>query len=128
MKNLRGIFKAKSKTEIMNLIFAEDLLTFKGEINSKFGYEIKTSNLNHYGNYLSNEDVKQKNFAIYISLRHILSLLKICEMIEGNVSDYISKCLPLYINIFFIVHGSDGTFRSRNLCKLSLHPFAWKRF
>ena len=86
LKNLRGIFKSKSKSEIMNLNFGEDVLSFKGEINNKFGYEIKTSNLPHYGNYLSAEQERASNFAIALSLRHILSMLKIGEMIEGNVS------------------------------------------
>ena len=42
LKNLRGIFKSKSKSEIMSLTFNNDQLSFKGEINNKFGYEIKT--------------------------------------------------------------------------------------
>ena len=29
----------------MNMNFGEDVLAFKGEINNKFGYEIKTQNL-----------------------------------------------------------------------------------
>lgn len=65
--------------------FSDDILSFKGEINNKFGYEIKTSNLSHYGYYLSAEQEKTNNFSIALSLRHILSLLKIGEMIEGNV-------------------------------------------
>lgn len=89
LKNLRGIFKSKSKTEIMNLNFGDDILSFKGEINNKLGYEIKTSNLSHYGNYLSAELEKTSNFNISLSLRHILSLLKISEMIEGNVSTFL---------------------------------------
>lgn len=85
LKNLRGIFKSKSKTEIMNLQFAEDILAFKGEINNKLGYEIKTQNLNHYGNYLSADTDKATQFSVSLSLRHILSMIKIAEMIEGNV-------------------------------------------
>ena len=95
LKNLRGIFKSKSKTEIMNMNFSDDILSFKGEINNKFGYEIKTSNLSHYGYYLSAEQEKTNNFSIALSLRHILSLLKIGEMIEGNVS------LPLLVNLLY---------------------------
>lgn len=34
--------------------FSEDTLLFKGEINNKFGYEIKTNSLYHYNNYLPN--------------------------------------------------------------------------
>ena len=70
----------------MNLNFGDDILSFKGEINNKLGYEIKTSNLSHYGNYLSADIEKTNNFSIALSLRHILSLVKIAEMIEGNVS------------------------------------------
>lgn len=68
----------------MTMQFNKDVLNFKGEINNKFGYEIKTSNLNHYNNYLSAEVDKPENYQIALSLRHILSLLKIGEMIEGN--------------------------------------------
>lgn len=85
LRNLRGIFKTKSKSEILSMNFTEDLLVFNGDLNS-YKYEIKTSNLNHYGNYLCNEMAKPENFAISISLKHILSVLKIAEMIEGNVS------------------------------------------
>lgn len=42
LRNLRGIFKSKAKTEVMNINFSEDLLTFSGEVNTKIGYEIKT--------------------------------------------------------------------------------------
>ena len=87
LKNLRGIFKSKCKTEIMNMYFTEEMLRFKGEINNKFDYEVKTANLgNHYGNYLCSADLeKPSQFGIALSLRHILSLIKIGEMIEGNV-------------------------------------------
>jgi hypothetical protein len=53
-KNLKGIFKSKAKSEILSVNFSDETLSFKGEINSKFGYEIKTSSLNHHGNYLAN--------------------------------------------------------------------------
>jgi len=72
----------------MNLQFAEDILAFKGEINNKLGYEIKTQNLNHYGNYLSADADKATQFSVSLSLRHILSMIKIAEMIEGNVRWY----------------------------------------
>lgn len=54
LKNLKGIFKSKAKAEILQLNFSDETLMFKGEINNKFGYEIKTSSFNHYGKYLSN--------------------------------------------------------------------------
>lgn len=68
----------------MNLQFGDDILAFKGEINNKLGYEIKTQNLSHYGNYLSAEADKPSQFSVALSLRHILSMIKIAEMIEGN--------------------------------------------
>jgi len=117
LKNLRGIFKSKSKTEIMNLNFGDDILSFKGEINNKLGYEIKTSNLSHYGNYLSADIEKTNNFSIALSLRHILSLVKIAEMIEGNVS------LNQMIEIF-IVYDCDGAIGLRNMCDFSFHSFS----
>ena len=56
LKNLKGIFKSKAKAEILKVCFSEETLLFKGEINSKFNYEIKTSSLNSVGNYLTKED------------------------------------------------------------------------
>lgn len=43
MKNIKGIFKKDAKNEVMELVFLQEQLEFRGEINSKFGYEIKTS-------------------------------------------------------------------------------------
>ena len=114
LRNLRGIFKTKSKSEILSLNFSEDLLIFNGDLNS-YKYEIKTSNLNHYGNYLCNEIEKPNNFAISISLKHILSLLKIAEMIDGNVSPILDSN--------DIVNGRYGSPKHRNLRYLPVYPF-----
>jgi hypothetical protein len=54
LKNLKGIFKTKSKSEVLELSFYEETLVFKGDINKKFDYEIKTKSLENYGNYLEN--------------------------------------------------------------------------
>jgi hypothetical protein len=101
----------------MNLNFGDDILSFKGEINNKLGYEIKTSNLSHYGNYLSADIEKTNNFTIALSLRHILSLVKIAEMIEGNVSSnrLIEICL---------VYDCNGAFGLRNMRDFPLHSLS----
>ena len=104
----------------MNMNFGEDVLAFKGEINNKFGYEIKTQNLAHYGNYLSAELEKPSQFSIALSLRHILSLLKIGEMIEGNVSSN----LPLILTVVYGSHGITGFWY---LCHFSVYSFAWEK-
>jgi hypothetical protein len=59
-------------------------LIFKGDINKKFDYEIKTKSLENYGNYLENGQEHVDNFQINLSLKHLLHLIKICELIEGN--------------------------------------------
>ena len=105
----------------MNLNFGDDILSFKGEINNKLGYEIKTSNLSHYGNYLSADIEKTNNFSIALSLRHILSLVKIAEMIEGNVS------LIHQIITNTLVYDSHGAFGLGNLCDIPFHPFPWEK-
>lgn len=115
LKNLRGIFKSKSKTEIMNLNFADEILSFKGEINKQLGYEIKTQNLSHYGSYLCADENKPSQFSIALSLRHILSLIKIAEMIEGNVR--------LFALFMTLVHGSYGVAGCRDLRDLFIHTF-----
>lgn len=86
-KNLKGIFKAKSKQEVLNISFVQDCIYFKGEVNRDLTYEINPKILTNYLYYLSSEEEHQKsrNFTISVSLRHILSLLKICDLIEGNV-------------------------------------------
>ena len=85
LKNIKGIFKKNCKQEIMELAFYEEQLVFKGEINNKFDYEIKTKNLgNHYGKYLNNGHEPADRFRIYLAMKHLLSLIKICDLIEGN--------------------------------------------
>lgn len=101
----------------MNLNFGDDILSFKGEINNKLGYEIKTSNLSHYGNYLSADIEKTNNFSIALSLRHILSLVKIAEMIEGNVSFY----KMFEISLVYDCYGAIGL---RNLRDFPFHTFS----
>lgn len=86
-RNLKGVFKTKSKQEILNINFLPESIYLKGEVNKDLTYEINPRVLQNYLYYLSQEedDLKSKNFTISIPLRHILSLLKICELIEGNV-------------------------------------------
>lgn len=59
---MKGIFKSKAKSEILLMNFSDQILSFKGEINNKFGYEIKTEDLNHYGHYLNNGVEKSKKY------------------------------------------------------------------
>ena len=54
LKNLRGIFKSKAKTEIMKIAFNEEMANFSGEVNTKMGYEVKKQ-LIRFGKYLSPE-------------------------------------------------------------------------
>mmetsp|Transcript_19931 Transcript_19931/g.18930 ORF Transcript_19931/g.18930 Transcript_19931/m.18930 type:complete len:264 (-) Transcript_19931:360-1151(-) len=84
LKNLKGIFKSKAKTEILMMNFSEEIISFKGEINNKFGYEIKTSSMNHFGNYLANGLDQTNRFQIALSLKHLLGLIKVCDLTEGN--------------------------------------------
>ena len=104
----------------MNLNFGDDILSFKGEINNKLGYEIKTSNLSHYGNYLSADIEKTNNFSIALSLRHILSLVKIAEMIEGNVS--LNQIIETAL-----VYDCYGTFGPRNMCDIPFYSLSWEK-
>mmetsp|Transcript_1833 Transcript_1833/g.3209 ORF Transcript_1833/g.3209 Transcript_1833/m.3209 type:complete len:370 (-) Transcript_1833:226-1335(-) len=84
LKNLRGIFKNKSKIEVLQLSFLKNQLVFKGEFNKKFDYEVKSNTLDNYGNYLENGNEKVEEFQINLGLKHIVGLIKICELVEGN--------------------------------------------
>jgi len=42
----------------MNLLFSDSCISFKGEINNKFGYEIVKKVIKSYGKYLSPEEIK----------------------------------------------------------------------
>ena len=84
LKNLRGIFKTKSKSEVLELSFFEESLVFKGDINKKFDYEIKTKSLENYGSYLENGHDHIDRFQLNLALKHILGLIKVCDLVEGN--------------------------------------------
>eukprot|EP00347_Sterkiella_histriomuscorum_P012500 403368343 len=115
LKNIRGIFKTKSKTEILNLHFTKELLIFKGEINSVIGYEVKVGNQKHYAHYLSASDQKSRDFSIYLSLKHILNLLKICEMIEGKFMTAMEQ-LTEESCVAFIFTNSEGDKKDFKFC------------
>ena len=84
LKNLKGIFKTKSKLEILELSFLEETLVFKGDINKKFDYEVKTKSLENYGKYLENGFDHVDKFQLNIALKHVLGLIKVCDLVEGN--------------------------------------------
>lgn len=68
----------------MELSFFEETLVFKGDINKKFDYEIKTKSLENYGNYLENGHDHIDRFQLNLALKHILGLIKICDLVDGN--------------------------------------------
>ncbi len=66
------------------MMFQPDKLQFKGEFNEKLSYEIRSDQLVTYGNYLHAEFEGSENFMVTLALKHMLGLIKVCELIEGN--------------------------------------------
>lgn len=53
---------------------------------SRFNYEVKRNKLNSYRNYLSSINEKISDFSISMSLKHVLGLIKICDLVDGKVT------------------------------------------
>ena len=53
-------------------------------MNKKFGYEIQADKLDNYGVYLARQSAVAQNYAIKISLKHILGVLKVAELVDGD--------------------------------------------
>jgi hypothetical protein len=51
-KNLKDIFKLKSKSEIIEMTYLEDQLLFKGDINKNKDYTIQSKMFEKYGNFM----------------------------------------------------------------------------
>ena len=59
-RNLKEIFKIKSRSEILEMTFLEDELIFKGDINKTMDYTIQSTQFENYGNYMENGHEKTK--------------------------------------------------------------------
>lgn len=84
VKNVKDIFQNKPRLEILDISFSPDSIQFKGEINRKFDYLIPTASMDSFGHYVTNGRPQYESFGINVSLRHLLGLLKICDLVEGN--------------------------------------------
>lgn len=83
-KPVAGIFKKDAKSETMQLDFTPEKLSFGGMIHKKFGYEIAVQELDQYGVYLSRQHELATNYKILIPLKHLLGILKVAELVEGD--------------------------------------------
>ena len=96
----------------MELAFYEEQLEFKGELNNKFDYEIKTKNLgNHYGKYLNNGHEPADRFRINLALKHLLSLIKICDLIDGNFMSAMEQSGNDSCVTFLFTHSHQRDFK-----------------
>ena len=85
-KNLKTLFKQKSKTESIKMHFLEKSINVTGEINTKVNYSISTSSFDNYLNFadMSGNMIKADNFEICIPLRYCTHTMKIAEILEAN--------------------------------------------
>ena len=68
----------------MQMDFSPEKLSFGGLINKKFGYEIAVQELDQYGVYLSRQHELATNYKILIPLKHLLGVLKVADLVEGD--------------------------------------------
>lgn len=111
-RNLREIFKAKSKSEVLELTFLEDSLIFKGDINKNMDYTIQSKQFENYGNYMENGHERSKQFKINVSMKHILATIKISDLIEGNFCVALDLQSPneCYVFLFTDSYTNDFNF------------------
>ena len=92
LKPLKALFSKNSKQEILQLAFSaqsnDPTLTFKGSLNTKFDYEIRKKQLGLpvLGSYLDNGYGKASQFRLNLGLKHLLALVKVCDLVEGGGS------------------------------------------
>ena len=84
MQPVKHIFRANAKAEILGLDFTPAQLSFKGQVNKKFGYEIQTDKLDIFGVYLARQSSVAQSYQIKIALKHILGVLKVAELVDGD--------------------------------------------
>jgi len=64
-----------------------------------------------YGSYLENGMDKVNKFQIWIALRHILGVLKISDMIEGNFMSAMELSEPESCVTFLFTHNMSKDFK-----------------
>ena len=111
LKNVKGIFKTKAKMEVLDLSFRKNQLIFKGEQNKKFDYEINTKSLENYGHYLESGFDRAEEFEIKLALRHILGMIKVCDLTEGNFKSAMELCSAESCVTFLFTHNNSRDFK-----------------
>jgi len=84
INQVKHIFRQNAKAEVLEMDFTPQKLSFKGQINKKVGYEIQVDKLENYGVYLARQSVMAQNYAIKLNLKHMLGVLKVAELVEGD--------------------------------------------
>ena len=84
MNQVKHIFRQNAKAEVLTIDFTPTLMSLKGQINRKFGYEIQANKLDNFGVYLARQSNVAEKFAIRMPLKHMLAVLRVAELVEGD--------------------------------------------
>jgi hypothetical protein len=86
MRSIKDIFRKESKSEVLKMEFSPAKLTLSGVIQENATYEVQSTTLNRYGTYLTKDNDVASNYKIKVPLKHILNVLRVSEIIEGEIS------------------------------------------
>lgn len=90
--------------------FTPNKLTIGGVVQTNATYEIQSNGLNRYGTYLAKNAEVASNYTIKVPLKHILSVLRISELIEGEISCAMEVFEAETACCFFFTKSRDFTF------------------
>ncbi|CAI2371847.1 unnamed protein product [Moneuplotes crassus] len=131
-RNIKGVFKSKSKTEVLKMGFIRDELRLTGEQNSKSSLQISTGGFDNYLNYadLNGEIVRSDNFELQVPLRYIGLPLKISEMMESQFQMAMEKDDENTCCVFIISEDLKGNYcfsiESKNIPFTQVEPSTLK--
>lgn len=114
MKQLKEIYK-RVKLEILSLKFFDDFLEFKGTLDKEEHknrrFEVQAKGLETYKNYSDCTEKNDKNFEIYVALKHLLSVIAVCHMVDGNLKSAMERTDINECVTFLFTENKDRDFR-----------------
>ena len=87
-------------------------MKFEGDIDRKHKYSVRSELFDGYKKYLDNDIEHPSNFEIWLSMVHLVGILKICEILGSNFCAVMeltseNECFALY---FTKTHAQDFAF------------------
>lgn len=110
MRHIKDIFRKETRSETLKMEFSPAKLLLEGTLIKQASYELESTRLNRYGTYLSKDAEVASNYRIHVPLKHILSVIRISDTIEGEISSAMEVLDTNLAMCFFFTKNRDYTF------------------